>query len=290
MPAAWAEPLHSPRDKVAIQQGVAAFEQADYQQAISAFSRAVEFNPSSAVAYSNRCLTYLQLGQPTAAVSDCTQGLRLNPDMAEPYLNRGLAYYRLGQYGDAIADYQRLIDRHPDDHRAYYNLGLAQSALGNHTAALEIYGIALHHTVASNAPAEAKIYNDRGVAYLHLERYKAALADFTQALALDTDVNNSVRAYFNRACCYQHLKEYLLAIQDLSRVLSATPDDARTYLARGVVHHQLGDRWAAIADWREAAHYFQTHHELAAYQATLELIETLQRASPETPETMVLAI
>lgn len=285
-PFAWAEPLGDAPDKLAIQKGVAAFEQADYPQAVDAFSLAVEENPASAVAYSNRCLAYLQLDQPTHAIADCTQGLRINPEITESYLNRGLAYYRLGQYADAIADYQQLINHHPDDHRAYYNLGLAQSALGNYTAALEIYSIALHHTAPSNVAAEAEIYNDRGVSYLYLERYKAALADFSQAL----DLGDGVRSYFNRACCYHHLKEYLLAIQDLSRVLSVTPDDARSYLVRGLVHQQLGARVDAIADWQDAAYYFQTHHELKAYQATLDLIETVQEDFQDSSNRMTLAI
>ncbi|MEM9162697.1 MAG: tetratricopeptide repeat protein [Cyanobacteria bacterium P01_F01_bin.4] len=279
-------PLDDAPDKLAIQQGVAAFEQADYQQAVVAFSQAVEVNPASAVAYSNRCLAHLQLDQPRAAIADCTQGLQINPEITESYLNRGLAYYHLGQYSDAIADYQQLINQHPEDHRAYYNLGLAQSALGNHIAALEIYNIALQNTAPSNVTATAEIYNDRGVSYLQLERYQAALVDFTQAL----DFGNNPRAYFNRGCCYHHLKDYLLAIQDLSRALSVTPDDARSYLARGLVHRQLGDRWDAIADWQDAAYYFQTHHELEAYQATLDLIEVLKGDFQDSPNTMTLAI
>ncbi|NEP18674.1 MAG: tetratricopeptide repeat protein [Leptolyngbya sp. SIO4C1] len=274
-------------DRLAIQAGVAAYAQTDYAQAAAAFSQAIEINPAAAVAYSNRCLVYLQLDEFSAAVSDCTQSLQLNPQLTEAYLNRGLAYYRIGQYGHAIADYQRLLQQRPDDHRAHYNLGLAQAAMGEHVQALASYDLALQHTAPEAARSVVEIYRDRGASALMLKRYQAAVNDFTQVIALDSD---NTQTYFNRACCYHHLQEYLLALQDFSRVLAAAPDHARAYLIRGLVHQQLGNREDAIADMQLAAHYFQAHHEFLAHDATVNLIETLQSEQRQNLETATLAI
>jgi tetratricopeptide (TPR) repeat protein len=116
--------------------GVDKMQRGNYQGAIEDFNQAIEVKKDFAVAYSDRCLAYLQLQDYHQAVADCTQAISFAPDNFEAYLNRGLAFYREGDYSAAIADYNRAVALKPSDFRAYYNRGLARAGDGKDLEAI----------------------------------------------------------------------------------------------------------------------------------------------------------
>src|SRR5688572_23956853 len=94
-----------------IDRGYAAFDQANYNQAIEAFDRAVSRQPTSSDAYFGRAISYAYRGDQSHdpndyqhAIDDYTRSIRLNPNNASAYSNRGFAYHRIGEYDLAIAD------------------------------------------------------------------------------------------------------------------------------------------------------------------------------------------
>ncbi len=87
--------------------GVHKMRRGNYQEAIESFNQAIEVEKDFAVAYSDRCLAYLQLQDYHQAIADCTQAINFAPNDSEAYLNRGLALYRQGDYSGAIVDYNR---------------------------------------------------------------------------------------------------------------------------------------------------------------------------------------
>ena len=94
-------------------QGVTYNNEGDYDNAIIAFTKAIELDPNFALAYGNRSWVYIKLGQYEQAIADCTKAIELNPNLALAYNNRGWAYTELGQYEQAIADYNRAIELDP---------------------------------------------------------------------------------------------------------------------------------------------------------------------------------
>jgi Tfp pilus assembly protein PilF len=60
-------------------------------------------------------------------------------------------------------------------------------------------------------PKSALAYNNRGCTQVALGKNQAAIADFTEAIALEPD---SVRFWMNRANCYAQMKNYKLALQN----------------------------------------------------------------------------
>ena len=253
--------------------GVSTFQAGDYRLAVEQFTEAISANSAYAAAYSNRCLARIHLEAYLAATEDCTQALQLNPSDTEAYLNRGLAYYRLGKSADAIADYNQLLQLKPHDFRAYYNRGLAQAEQQAYRAAIVDYGEALRQVSPLDHATLAEIHNDRGLAYLWLERWPQAIEDFTQAVQFN---KIDVRAYYNRGCAQHHQGNLTAALNDFSQVLRFAPTYAQAYLSRGLIQQQLGNREAALADLQHAAQFFQTQGATVAYQQTLNLIEKIQ--------------
>ncbi len=84
-------------------------EQGHLQEAIAEYDEALRLNPQDAVAYANRGLTYLNLGDYQRAIANLDEALRLDPQNVLAYANRALSYTLLGNDVDAERDAKRAI-------------------------------------------------------------------------------------------------------------------------------------------------------------------------------------
>ena len=64
------------------------------------------------------------MGNPDAAIADCSRAIELNPGDAEAFNNRGLAKRAKGDLAGAIADFDQSILLKANDATAYVNRGL----------------------------------------------------------------------------------------------------------------------------------------------------------------------
>ncbi len=94
-------------------QGIFYNEKGEYEKAVVAFTKAIELDPSFALAYSNRGWVHIKLGEYEQAITDCSKAIELNPSLASAYNSRGWAYTELGQYEQAINDYNKAIELDP---------------------------------------------------------------------------------------------------------------------------------------------------------------------------------
>jgi tetratricopeptide (TPR) repeat protein len=97
-------------------------------------------------------------------------------------------------------------------------------------------------------------YNNRAIAYMRLNQYDTAIADFTQAIARhppEASYKDDLY-YIDRAWAY-HLKgEDAKALPDADKAIAMTPDDPDYIETRAEIYEQLGQRDQAIADYRAA--------------------------------------
>ena len=63
-----------------------------YDEAIEECNKAIQLDPSRAVAYNNRGQAYTEKGKYDLAIADCNKAIELDPNLAVAYNNRASAY------------------------------------------------------------------------------------------------------------------------------------------------------------------------------------------------------
>ncbi|MEW6672827.1 MAG: tetratricopeptide repeat protein [Thermodesulfobacteriota bacterium] len=84
----------------------------------------------------------------------------------------------------------------------------------------------------------AQAYNNRGLAHFDKGRYDQAVADFSQAIAIDP---KNAAAYSNRGDTYLLMGRYDLAIADFTKVIEINPKLSVFYYLRGNAYFKKKD-------------------------------------------------
>ncbi|MEO0770377.1 MAG: DnaJ domain-containing protein [Cyanobacteria bacterium J06649_4] len=169
------------------------------------------------------------------------------------------------------------------------------------------YGVPLH-------PKTAVDFYIRGIRYALDRRYRAAISDYSQAIALDSQFSE---AYLRRAevlyllkddsgvldnCqqaiylnsteaktyYFQGLARYRLgyvqsAIAAFTNAIACDPDDARYYARRGIAHRDLNEKEAAAKDLRRAAKLYRAQGDIANYQQLQTILKPMGTAGRSWP-------
>jgi len=77
------------------------------QKAIEYLTNFIKLQPRVALAYYNRGVAYMQIGQPKRALEDYNQAIRLQPGLAQAYINRGVLYLNQGNKKLGCMDAQK---------------------------------------------------------------------------------------------------------------------------------------------------------------------------------------
>ena len=136
--------------------------------------------------------------------------------------------------------------------------------------AVSIPRTALHHFI-------------HGLAYHELGDLAGAIADYTQAIALNpTDAT----AYHNRGLARSSQSDLAGAIADYAQAIALNPTDATDYYNRGLARNGQGDLAGAIADYAQAialnpAHESGLQKLLRILKYKIEKKQRLDLISPE---------
>ena len=162
-----------------IRSGMSASDAGNDDQAIAEYSRAIQLDPSIAVAYMNRGNSYLRKRQIETALRDYDRAIQLDPTSALAYNNRGNAYADKGEETLSLADYDKAIQLNPNLAMAYSNRGLHYIRQGNYDRAMSELNRALQ--LDANL---VEAWVNRGLTYYQKGEYRAAEADAMKALRL----------------------------------------------------------------------------------------------------------
>jgi tetratricopeptide (TPR) repeat protein len=163
-------------------QGVEYYNKGDYDNAISEYDKAIEFNPNIAQVYNLRGLAFYAKGDKESAISDWNKAIQLKPDFAEAYVNRGNAYGDKGELDLALNDYAKAIQLDPKYAEAYHNRGLVYVFKGELDQAIQDFDQAIQLN-----PNVTVAYYNRGIAYGKKGDTQNAITDFKKALELCGD-------------------------------------------------------------------------------------------------------
>jgi len=256
---------HAPKDEsqcygeTAYQRGSEYLQQGDYDQAIRAFSEALELTPRSANAYSNRGLAHTQKRQYDKAIADFNEALKIDPKSTDTLRYRGFAYVQQGQYDQAISDYTKALEINPKSADAYHYRALAYQRKGQYDEAISDYT-----RVSEINPGNPWSYISRGGAYYDKGDYDLAIADYTTALGMKPLAD---WAYYTRGLAYWKKGQHDLAIFDLTLALGNPNVIADAYYHRGRVYTDKGEYDKATADFNKALEINPKNTEVYFYKA-----------------------
>ena len=177
-------------------------------EALKAYSRAIELSPNNAKTYYNRGVAYDMKSDVDHACKDYTKAIQLNPDFANAYTNRGNAYNNKGRLNSAIKDLNKAIQIDPNDAKAYTNLGKSYGKKGEYDRAIKNFKKAIQLD-----PDLAEAHNNLGLVYLKKGEYDRAIKNFDKAIQLKPDYAN---AHCNRSGIWLNLHKWEKARSDLT--------------------------------------------------------------------------
>ncbi len=153
--------------------GIAYFNQGDYQQAIADLTKAIELDSKYVAAYNNRGIAYYNQGDYQQAIADLTKTIELDPKDAATYYNRGTAYYNQDDYQQAIADLTKAIELDPQNADSWNGLCWTGSLAGLATQVMDACDQAVELT-----PDDGVIRHNRGLARALTGDYQGSIEDF----------------------------------------------------------------------------------------------------------------
>jgi len=225
--------------------GVLYYQRGLIEEAIAAFTRALELDPKMQVAQRNLEIAYHDTGYYDQRVAQLRERLRSAPDDRDARWELGRAYAILGAYDDAIGEFEQLLAHKSDDVAAIIQLGLAEKNRGRPEAATEWFLRAVELE-----PESTVVHFYLGEIYYNRGLNTEAMAALERAVALNPDNANA---------------HYLMAfvLGDMGR-----HQDARVASKRAI---QLNPPLARA----------QTNLSLERYNAERKSQERRQRLAPE---------
>jgi tetratricopeptide (TPR) repeat protein len=249
----------------------------NYQIALVSLDRHIEDYPQDPNGYCYRGICYERLEKLPQALADLDRAIALQAGQPVFHHARGRARQKSGDLRGALADFSLTIERKPQaavfDDRAEVNrcLGDRQAALKDCNRAIELN------------PKFINAYFRRGLIFVELGDLELALLDFDITLEFDPQ---HADAYIQRSWTYFRINDYPRAKQDcrsvkaidkssfwanyisgvvdslsglhhtalknFSRAIELSPNYVSARYHRGIVHYELGNVAAAMADFEQA--------------------------------------
>lgn len=120
-----------------IYEGYTKGKSGDLYGAIKDYTKAIQINPNSFVAYNNRGLSKLKLKDFKGAIADYTKAIEIDPNKEISYSHRAMAKSALNDEYGAIADTNKAIELDPSKAVNYYGRGTSKYQLGDYNGACE---------------------------------------------------------------------------------------------------------------------------------------------------------
>jgi tetratricopeptide (TPR) repeat protein len=268
------------------------------EEALSAYSKAINLDENYAAAYFNRGNTRRKLGKYEFdkgnmdlafehyefAIADYSDAIQLKQNFALAYFERGSVKIMLDQHEGAGMDFSKAIHFAPKLTCAYMDRAEVERHFKRHESAIANYNKAIRLE-----PDNPLIYNNRGnikTAFGQhefgqkdmkpaLNQYESALLDYNKAISLNPDL---ALPYHNRGNLKQLLAEYESfhgnrrmalnqnesALLDYNKAIQLDQNNVAIYLARGNLQVDLGNA-------EEGREDFQTALDLARKQNNADL-------------------
>ncbi|HEY9734871.1 MAG TPA: tetratricopeptide repeat protein [Trichocoleus sp.] len=220
-----------------------------YQDAIAAYDKVLQIQPSQDATWFKQGLAYEALGNYEAAVMSFDRVLQLRPEDYLAWLKRAKALEALQRYDGALAAYDEVLRIQPDNYWAWCDRAQVLEQLGRGEAALAAYERAIQlkpdFTLALERRKHMLQSLQRVEQLYQLQHYDEAIAACDRAIAAD---ETDSAAWLMRAMALENLNRPREAALSYERVVRLQPDDQVAWFKLGTVLENLNHpRHAAMA-------------------------------------------
>ena len=267
------------------------------------FTRALNFDPYSALALEHRARLYLREGKPRKALEDIKAWSRIAPNNPDLYIFRAEVQIKLRDFESALADYTRAETLRPDDlvrkqktllyikiDKPEAALSAANRILVDRPEDLEALILAGRSQTQSNRFKSAdallrkalKINPNFSEANLFMGLLKGKQGNYDEALEyLNRSIElepKSADSYKERARIFFKLGDYVRSEVDLNAAIENDPSDAESLSMRAMTFYQRMLYDAAIQDLSTVLEGLQNDSKTLYNRAVCYL----KRDEPET--------
>jgi tetratricopeptide (TPR) repeat protein len=162
------------------ERGIAFEESKRYEEAIKAYTKAIEMNPILTGAYNNRGNVWRDIGDFDRSYNDFNKMIELGSNSIFAYIGRGNALSDKGKYLQAVQDYNSCLLINPNFAEAYHNRGYAWMELKKYDKAISDFEKALQLK-----PQYASVYIHRAIIWAEIGDYDRAISDDTKAIQIN---------------------------------------------------------------------------------------------------------
>jgi len=259
-----------------------------YEDALSAYNRAVELQPDYAQAWQGQGDALVGLDQPEAALEAYDQAIQIQREYPEAWKGRGIALAALGRDEEAIQAFDQVTQLQPEDVDTWERRGMVQMKLHRYSAAIASYDQALELQ-----PNYASAWYQRGWAFHNLQQYEEALQSYDQAIEHKPDFAES---WYQRGNAFVKLNKHRDAVESYQKAVQFQPDFYRAWYSQGSILNNLNQYQEALTAYEQAVklqpnsyeawygrgwafHQLQRYKEaLTAYEKAVKLRPTSDQA------------
>ncbi|MDJ0744646.1 MAG: tetratricopeptide repeat protein [Xenococcaceae cyanobacterium MO_167.B27] len=160
--------------------------------------------------YGNQLWRYKRFAE---AVSAFEKVIELDPNFDKAYYAMGLAYMYQGEWEQANIPFKQATEINPSPYYYWRYLGDSYRLLENYAEALIAYNTAIsknrEYVATTKNPEDFVLYIERGDVLRESKDYNDAINSYNQAIKLN---KYHPWAYNNRGIAYYHLQQYSRAI------------------------------------------------------------------------------
>lgn len=306
-----------------VKQGIRAFGQKNYRNAIEKFAQAIVLVPQNGSAHFGKARAHLALKENDAALSefkmaedygfspveiskyrwalyfdknetdaaltDVSRALQAEPGSQVLLRAAGDLNFRKQNYNEALVSYQKAAADAPNDGNLFYGIAIVQQALGNYGG---------QEQAASEALRKPNSYQDE----LHLlladalhkqKKYDAALEAYSKVLSAKPDL---IQVYRLMGEIYRAQSRFQDAIDIIRRALTRWPLDGELFTDISWYYSLNGNVKEAIATAESATEKLpdkymgytnlcRAYNDNAQYLQAVRACETALRLNPDDGET-----
>jgi tetratricopeptide (TPR) repeat protein len=177
------QPVFSQEQNPALQQGIAEYNQENYEEAIDSLLKAISADPLSSLPSYYLGMTYKNLQDYEESKKYFRNAIKLKPGINEVYLELAEVNYQLGEFQDALDVLAVAEKENVSPGQTAYMKGLVLMAMGKNTEAVESFKNARELSPELVQAADYQM----GLAYLNEGRLEESEERFNEVISRDPD-------------------------------------------------------------------------------------------------------